>query len=57
MAASGVASAHESHPAPYGSTDGQGSLIYAPTQINTCGNTINVISQLNPAFGNSCVND
>lgn len=25
-------------------------------QVNTCGNTINVVGQLNPAFGNTCTN-
>ncbi|GAA3126203.1 chaplin ChpG [Streptomyces rameus] len=25
--------------------------------INLCGNTINVVGLLNPAFGNTCVND
>ncbi|AIR98457.1 chaplin [Streptomyces glaucescens] len=25
--------------------------------INVCGNTVNVIAALNPAFGNVCVND
>ncbi|MCL7429297.1 chaplin ChpG [Streptomyces sp. NPDC057806] len=25
--------------------------------VNVCGNTINVIGLLNPAFGNTCVND
>ncbi|MGW6370322.1 chaplin family protein, partial [Streptomyces niveus] len=24
--------------------------------VNVCGNTINVIGLLNPAFGNTCVN-
>jgi hypothetical protein len=24
--------------------------------INVCGNTVNVIALLNPAFGNTCVN-
>ncbi|MFE0803496.1 chaplin ChpD [Streptomyces sp. NPDC058812] len=25
--------------------------------INVCGNTVNVVGLLNPAFGNVCVND
>ncbi|WP_369216442.1 chaplin [Streptomyces flavofungini] len=25
--------------------------------VNVCGNTVNVIGLLNPAFGNVCVND
>ncbi|MGW7178946.1 chaplin family protein, partial [Streptomyces xanthophaeus] len=24
--------------------------------VNVCGNTVNVIGLLNPAFGNTCVN-
>ncbi|RXS80982.1 chaplin [Streptomyces sp. TM32] len=24
--------------------------------INVCGNTINIVSALNPAFGNTCIN-
>jgi ChpA-C len=46
LAAAGVAQAHE----------GQGSLVYAPvtTQVNNCGNTVNVVGLLNPAFGNTC---
>ncbi|MEU6990711.1 chaplin [Streptomyces sp. NPDC046465] len=36
-----------------------GNTIQAPIHIpvNVCGNTINVIGLLNPAFGNTCVND
>ncbi|MEU9134745.1 chaplin [Streptomyces sp. NPDC048404] len=35
-----------------------GNVIQAPIHIpvNVCGNTINVIGLLNPAFGNACVN-
>ncbi|GAA5017198.1 chaplin [Kitasatospora paranensis] len=35
-----------------------GNLIQVPVHIpvNVCGNTINVIGLLNPAFGNSCAN-
>jgi hypothetical protein len=25
--------------------------------VNVCGNTVNVVALLNPAFGNACVND
>ncbi|MFD7343386.1 chaplin [Streptomyces pharetrae] len=25
--------------------------------INVCGNTVNIVAALNPAFGNVCVND
>ncbi|MFF4182123.1 chaplin [Streptomyces sp. NPDC001691] len=36
-----------------------GNLLQVPVHIpvNVCGNTINVIGLLNPAFGNTCVND
>ena len=35
-----------------------GNVIQVPVNvpINLCGNTINVIGLLNPAFGNTCVN-
>ncbi|MER7765209.1 chaplin [Streptomyces sp. NPDC097619] len=36
-----------------------GNLIQVPVHVpvNVCGNSINVIALLNPAFGNTCVND
>lgn len=36
-----------------------GNTIQVPVHVpvNVCGNTINVIGLLNPAFGNVCVND
>ncbi|BAJ29161.1 MULTISPECIES: chaplin [Kitasatospora] len=35
-----------------------GNLIQVPVHVpvNVCGNTVNVIGLLNPAFGNSCAN-
>ncbi|MCX4692784.1 chaplin [Streptomyces sp. NBC_01408] len=35
-----------------------GNLLQVPVNIpvNVCGNTVNVIALLNPAFGNTCVN-
>ncbi|WP_377268382.1 chaplin [Peterkaempfera sp. SMS 1(5)a] len=35
-----------------------GNVIQVPVHVpvNLCGNTINVIGLLNPAFGNTCVN-
>ncbi|MEV6729638.1 MULTISPECIES: chaplin [unclassified Streptomyces] len=36
-----------------------GNLAQIPVHvpINVCGNTVNIIAALNPAFGNVCVND
>ncbi|MGW7439508.1 chaplin [Streptomyces sp. NPDC054849] len=36
-----------------------GNLLQVPVHIpvNVCGNTVNVIGALNPAFGNQCFND
>ncbi|MEU6755144.1 chaplin [Streptomyces sp. NPDC005409] len=36
-----------------------GNLLQVPVHIpvNVCGNTVNIIAALNPAFGNVCVND
>ncbi|AQT72911.1 chaplin [Streptomyces erythrochromogenes] len=36
-----------------------GNLLQVPVHVpvNVCGNTVNVIALLNPAFGNVCVND
>ncbi|MFF5500842.1 chaplin [Streptomyces roseolus] len=36
-----------------------GNVVQIPIHvpINVCGNSINVIGALNPAFGNVCVND
>ncbi|OAH15679.1 chaplin ChpH [Streptomyces jeddahensis] len=36
-----------------------GNVIQAPIHVpvNVCGNTVNVIGLLNPAFGNTCIND
>ncbi|MFF9360764.1 chaplin [Streptomyces griseoluteus] len=35
-----------------------GNVVQLPIHIpvNVCGNTVNVIALLNPAFGNACVN-
>ncbi|MEV1048103.1 chaplin [Streptomyces sp. NPDC049916] len=37
---------------------GSGNSVQVPVHVpvNVCGNTINVIGLLNPAFGNTCVN-
>ncbi|MER6214597.1 MULTISPECIES: chaplin [unclassified Streptomyces] len=36
-----------------------GNLVQVPVHvpINVCGNSVNVIGALNPAFGNVCLND
>ncbi|MDI3423922.1 chaplin [Streptomyces luteolus] len=36
-----------------------GNVLQVPVHVpvNVCGNSINVIGLLNPAFGNTCVND
>ncbi|MCX5234305.1 MULTISPECIES: chaplin [Streptomyces] len=36
-----------------------GNVVQVPVHIpvNVCGNSIDVIGLLNPAFGNTCVND
>ena len=35
-----------------------GNVVQVPVHVpvNACGNTVNVIGLLNPAFGNTCVN-
>ncbi|WP_351228230.1 chaplin [Streptomyces sp. NPDC002133] len=36
-----------------------GNVVQVPVHVpvNVCGNTVNVVGLLNPAFGNLCVND
>ncbi|QEV22414.1 chaplin [Streptomyces alboniger] len=36
-----------------------GNVVQVPIHvpINLCGNTVDIIGLLNPAFGNTCVND
>ncbi|GAA3197379.1 MULTISPECIES: chaplin [Streptomyces] len=36
-----------------------GNVIQIPLHVpvNVCGNTVNLIGLLNPAFGNTCIND
>ncbi|MCJ1679655.1 chaplin [Streptomyces sp. APSN-46.1] len=35
-----------------------GNVVQVPVHVpvNVCGNTVNIIALLNPAFGNTCVN-
>ncbi|MEV7884560.1 chaplin [Streptomyces sp. NPDC002817] len=37
---------------------GSGNVVQVPVHVpvNVCGNTVNVIALLNPAFGNTCAN-
>ncbi|MEU1282383.1 chaplin [Streptomyces sp. NPDC005805] len=60
LAGAGVAMADSgAHGAAVGSPGVlSGNLIQAPIHVpvNVCGNTVNVIGLLNPAFGNTCVN-
>jgi len=64
LGAAGAASAHGAHGA---SAEGvaagspgvlSGNLVQVPVHVpvNVCGNTVDVIGLLNPAFGNSCLN-
>ncbi|KUO13803.1 chaplin [Streptomyces sp. DSM 15324] len=36
-----------------------GNVVQVPVHIpvNVCGNTVDIVGLLNPAFGNTCVND
>ncbi|MGW0365680.1 chaplin [Streptomyces sp. NPDC002990] len=60
LAGAGVAVADAgAHGAAIGSPGvASGNVIQVPVHIpvNVCGNTVNVIGLLNPAFGNTCVN-
>jgi hypothetical protein len=57
----GVASADAGAGAAAAKSPGvlSGNVIQVPVHVpvNVCGNTVNVIAALNPAFGNACVND
>ncbi|MFI5757587.1 chaplin [Streptomyces sp. NPDC051569] len=58
--ASGIASADSAAGAAAVGSPGvlSGNVVQIPVHIpvNLCGNTIDVIGVLNPAFGNTCVN-
>lgn len=63
MGGAGVASAAGHGAGAQGAAVGSpgvvsGNVIQVPVDvpINVCGNTVNVIGLLNPAFGNTCVN-
>ncbi|KUN36436.1 chaplin [Streptomyces longwoodensis] len=59
--ASGIAAADAGAGAVAAGSPGvlSGNAIQVPIHIpvNVCGNTIDIIGLLNPAFGNTCVND
>ncbi|MEU8650236.1 chaplin ChpG [Streptomyces sp. NPDC048737] len=59
--ASGIAAADSGAEAVAAHSPGvlSGNVVQLPVHIpvNVCGNTVNVIGLLNPAFGNTCVND
>ncbi|MFV0135925.1 chaplin [Streptomyces sp. HMX87] len=57
----GVAAAHDAGARAVTADSGgglSGNVLQAPVHVpvNVCGNTINVIGLLNPAFGNECEN-
>ncbi|MCX5406678.1 chaplin [Streptomyces sp. NBC_00335] len=64
MGGAGLASAHGGDGATANGFTGEspgvlsGNLLQVPVHVpvNVCGNTVNVIALLNPAFGNTCVN-
>ncbi|MFD4790672.1 chaplin [Streptomyces sp. NPDC004673] len=57
----GIASADSGAQAVAANSPGvlSGNVVQIPVHVpvNICGNTIDVIGLLNPAFGNTCVND
>ncbi|MBW5425520.1 DUF320 domain-containing protein [Streptomyces sp. BG9H] len=59
MAAPAVADAGASGAAVNSPGVLSGNVVQVPIHvpINLCGNTIDIIALLNPAFGNTCVND
>jgi hypothetical protein len=61
LAGAGIASADSTANGVASNSPGflSGNLIQVPIHIpvNLCGNTVNVIALLNPAFGNHCENE
>ncbi|MBD0744962.1 hypothetical protein BG418_25270 [Streptomyces sp. CBMA152] len=50
----------DAHGAAHGSPGVlSGNVIQVPVHVpvNVCGNSVNLLALLNPAFGNTCVND
>ncbi|MEV0371537.1 chaplin [Streptomyces sp. NPDC050636] len=65
MGGAGIAAAHGGSGGAHASGTAVGSpgvvsgnLIQVPVNVpvNVCGNTVNVVALLNPAFGNVCIN-
>ncbi|MET7618277.1 chaplin [Streptomyces sp. NPDC005408] len=63
MGAAGAASAHGNGASAEGAAVHSpgvvsGNVVQVPVHVpvNVCGNTVNVIALLNPAFGNKCAN-
>ncbi|MET7292773.1 chaplin ChpH [Streptomyces griseoloalbus] len=60
LAGAGMASAHSGAQGAAVNSPGvvSGNVIQVPVHVpvNVCGNTVSVIGLLNPAFGNTCVN-
>ncbi|MET8811486.1 chaplin [Streptomyces sp. NPDC004549] len=64
LALAGTTAAHAADPDPVTGTAvgspgvASGNVIQVPVEIpvNLCGNTIDIVGLLNPAFGNACVN-
>ncbi|MFC1410590.1 chaplin [Streptacidiphilus sp. N1-12] len=61
MAGAGAASADSAATGAAAHSPGvlSGNLIQVPVHVpvNVCGDSVNVIGALNPAFGNTCVNE
>ncbi|GGR21455.1 chaplin [Streptomyces netropsis] len=60
LAGAGVAAAHSGAQGAAVASPGvvSGNVVQVPVEVpvNICGNTVNVVGLLNPAFGNTCVN-
>ncbi|GHH92278.1 chaplin ChpH [Streptomyces capillispiralis] len=60
LAGAGLASAHSGAQGAAVHSPGvvSGNVVQVPVHVpvNVCGNTVSVIGLLNPAFGNTCVN-
>ncbi|GGV62641.1 chaplin ChpH [Streptomyces griseoloalbus] len=60
LAGAGLASAHSGAQGAAVHSPGvvSGNVVQVPVHVpvNVCGNTVSVIGLLNPAFGNTCIN-